>query len=176
MILGSTSRLMYLIALASVWCVLANAQSPANLPHVTLNADNLGPRPIEQVTGANVARNYAIAWGALAQALEQNRAGLLNEQFIGFAKDHLTQRIADQARTGIHVRVVDQGHRLKAVFYALDGAAMQLVDEAQIQMQVYDGSKLIYSDTTPHQYLVLMTPGADRWYVRSLESSPDAAP
>ena len=160
------------VVLAFAFCTCALAQSPSNLPHVTLNADNLGPRPIEQVTGANIARNYAIAWGALAQALEQNRVALLNEQFIGFAKDRLTQRITDQARTGIHVRVVDQGHRLKAMFNSLDGAAMQLIDEAQIQTQIYDGSKLIYSNSSPQHYLVLMTPGSDRWYVRSLEISP----
>jgi urease gamma subunit len=174
MILPRRLLLIHATVLTIAFCVSASAQSAANLPHVTLNADNLGPRPIEQLTGANIARNYAIAWGALAQALEQNRAGLLNEQFIGFAKDRLTQRITDQARTGIHVRIVDQGHRLKAVFYSLDGAVMQLIDEAQIQTQVYDGSKLIYSDTSPQHYLVLMTPGADRWYVRSLETSPSS--
>ena len=154
-------------------CAAASAQSASNLPHVTLNADNLGPRPIEQVTGANIARNYAVAWEALTKALEQNRAALLKEQFIGFAKDRLTQRIADQTRTGIHVRVVDQGHRLKAVFYSLDGAAMQLIDEAQIQTQVYDGSKLIYSDTAPHQYLVLMKDPPARCASSTLAMGPE---
>ena len=52
---------------------------------------------------------------------------------------------------------------------------MQLIDEAQIEIQVFDGSKLIYSDSKPQRYLVLMTPGADRWYVRSLDSAKAAA-
>jgi hypothetical protein len=47
---------------------------------------------------------------------------------------------------------------------------MQLEDTAQLEMQVFDGQKMIYSSTSPRKYLVLMTPGPDRWYVRSLES------
>ena len=158
------------IFLAMVLTVSARAQS---LPQVSLNADNLGPRPIEQLTGTNITRNYSMAWHAMALALEQNQADLLNDQFTGFAKDHLSQRIADQQRNGLRVQVVDKGHHVKAVFYSLDGGAMQLVDDAQISLQVFDGSRLIYSDDAPHRYLVLMTPGADRWYVRSLERASD---
>jgi hypothetical protein len=46
---------------------------------------------------------------------------------------------------------------------------MQLVDEAQLEMQTFDGEKLIDTQSAPRQYMVLMTPGADRWYVRDLE-------
>ena len=46
---------------------------------------------------------------------------------------------------------------------------MQLVDHAQLEIQTYDGSKLIDTQNTPHEYMILMTPGADRWYVRDLE-------
>lgn len=159
-----TSLLMIAIALA------ARAQS---LPQVSLNADNLGPRPIEQLTGTNITRNYSMAWHAIALALEQNRPDLLNDQFTGFAKDHLSQRIADQQRNGLRVQMVDKGHHVKVLFYSLDGGAMQLLDDAQIEVQVFDGSRLIYSDDAPHRYLVLMTPGADRWYVRDLERAPD---
>jgi len=159
-----SSLLVIAIALA------ARAQS---LPQVSLNADSLGPRPIEQLTGTNITRNYSMAWHAMALALEQNRADLLNDQFTGFAKDHLTQRIADQQRNGLRVQMIDKGHRVKALFYSLDGGSMQLLDDAQIEVQVFDGSRLIYSDDAPRRYLVLMTPGADRWYVRYLERAPD---
>jgi glutamine amidotransferase-like uncharacterized protein len=46
---------------------------------------------------------------------------------------------------------------------------MQLVDQAQLEIQIFDGNKLIDTQNVPQQYLVLMTPGADRWYVRDLE-------
>ena len=164
------SYILGISLLAIVFAVAARAQS---LPQVSLNADNLGPRPIEQLTGTNITRNYSMAWHAMALALEQNRTNLLNDQFTGFAKDHLSERITDQQRNGVHVQIVDKGHHVKALFYSLDGGAMQLVDDAQIDVQVFDGSRLIYSDDAPHRYLVLMTPGTDRWYVRYLERASD---
>ena len=88
---------------------------------------------------------------------------------MGFAKDRLTRRIAEQKQTGVHVRIVDHGHQLKAVFYSTDGAAMQLLDQAELEIQTLDGNKLLDTQNAPHQYMVLMTPGADRWYVRDLE-------
>jgi hypothetical protein len=47
---------------------------------------------------------------------------------------------------------------------------MQLEDQAQLEMQIFDGDKMIYSSSSTQNYLVLMTPGSDRWYVRFLES------
>jgi glutamine amidotransferase-like uncharacterized protein len=58
---------------------------------------------------------------------------------------------------------------VKAVFYSTDGSAMQLVDQAQLEVQTFDGNKLIDTQNAPQEYMVLMTPGADRWYVRDLE-------
>jgi len=50
---------------------------------------------------------------------------------------------------------------------------MQLFDQAQLEIQTYDGNKLIDTQNARHEYMVLMTPGADRWYVRDLEEVPD---
>src|ERR1700689_5502112 len=146
--------------------LLAMAQSA---PQVHLDADGLAPRPIEELTGTTIARHYALAWRDLAEALESDRSGRIDEEFVGFAKDRLTHRIAEQAQTGLHVRIVDHGHHLKAVFYSSDGTAMQLLDQAQLEIQTFDGNKLLDTQNAPHQYMVLMTPGADRWYVRDLE-------
>ena len=70
---------------------------------------------------------------------------------------------------------MDHGHHVKAVFYSLDGGEMQLEDESQIEVRVMDGPKTIHATNSTQKYLVLMTPGADRWYVRSLELVPDNA-
>ena len=78
-----------------------------SLPQVQLNADSIAPRPIEELTGRNVTRDYAYAWRDLAVALDNNNAGLLDAYFTGFAKDNFSQRIADQKRTGVHARYVD---------------------------------------------------------------------
>ena len=159
-------------------CTLAvapwsQAQSaPLQSPEVYLDADGLKPRAIEELTGTSLVRDYATAWRDLEQALDSGRDERLGEEFVGFAKDHLMQRVAEQRQTDIHVRVVDHGHRLKAVFYSTDGTAMQLVDRAELEVQTYDGSKLLDTQKVPHDYVVLMTPGADRWYVRDLEEVP----
>ncbi len=152
-------------------CVLAIAQSsaPIDLPQVHLDADGLAPRPIEELTGTTIARHYALAWRDMAEALESDRSARIDEEFVGFAKDRLTQRIAEQELAGVHVRIVDHGHQLKAVFYSTDGTAMQLLDQAQLEIQTFDGNKLLDTQNAPHEYIVLMTPGADRWYIRDLE-------
>jgi hypothetical protein len=152
-------------------CVLVIAQSsaPTQLPQVHLDADGLAPRPIEELTGTTIARHYALAWRDLAEALESDRSGRIDEEFVGFAKDRLVKRIIEQEQAGVHVRIVDHGHHLKAVFYSSDGTAMQLLDQAQLEIQTFDGNKLLDTQNAPRQYMVLMTPGADRWYIRDLE-------
>ena len=147
---------------------LAMAQSSA-APQVRLDADGLAPRTVEELTGATIARHYALAWRDMAKALDSSRADTLDDEFIGFAKDRLAQRISDQQRTGVHVRIIDHGHNLKAVFYSSDGTVMQLVDHAELEIQTFDGNKLLDMQNAPREYMVLMTPGADRWYVRDLE-------
>jgi hypothetical protein len=145
----------------------------AGLPSVVLNADQIGPRaPIEELTGRNIARDYARAWQALAFALEQNQPGPLEGNLAGFAHDTYVHRIAEQQKSGLHVRIIDHGHKLVAGFYAPNGDAMQLHDTAQLEIQVFDASKMIQQETIAAHYLVLMTPAADRWVVRLLEEVP----
>lgn len=153
--------------------VLSLAAVAQSSPQVHLDAEGLGPRPIEELTGTTIAHHYAQAWSNMAAALETNRTARLGEEFVGQARDRLKQRIADQAKTGVHVRIVDHGHQLKAVFYSTDGAAMQLIDQAQLEIQTFDGSKLLDADNAPRRYMVIMTPGADRWYVRDFEEIPN---
>jgi hypothetical protein len=150
---------------------LAMAQSSPQiqLPQVHLDAAGLAPRPIEELTGTTIARHYARAWRDLVGALESDRAEGLGEEFVGSAKDRLMRRIGEQKQASMHVRIVDRGHHLKAVFYSTDGTAMQLLDQAQLEIQTFDGNKLLDTQNAPHEYIVLMTPGADRWYVRDLE-------
>jgi hypothetical protein len=150
-------------------CALAIGQS---LPQVHLDATGLSPRPIEELTGTTIARYYALAWRDMVWALEFSRTERLDEEFVGFAKDRLIKRIGEQEQAGVHVRIVDHGHHLKAVFYSSDGAAMQLLDQAQLEIQTFDGNKLLDTQDATHEYIVLMTPGADRWYIRDIEEVP----
>jgi len=167
--------LLWTAFLAGAFTLLAGesalvSASAASLPKVVLHAESIAPRSIEQRTGEMVTHNYAQAWQDLASCVEANRTDLLKDFFTGEAKTRLTHLVADQRKAGLRTHYEDHGHEVKAVFYSPDGGEMQLEDTAQLEMQVFDGQKMIYSSTSPRKYLVLMTPGADRWYVRSLES------
>lgn len=140
------------------------------LPQVELNADNIGPRPIEELTSQVVTRDYALAWQTMSMALQNSRADLLDEYFTGWAKDNLSKLISNEDQTGVHIRYVDHGHKLEGLFYAPGGDAMQLRDTATLEIQTLDGDKVIHSDQVTLHYLVLMTPGADRWLVRDLQA------
>lgn len=153
-----------------------NVSADGSLPQVSLNADNLGPRSIEERTSQVIPRDYANAWQTMAQALDQNRSDLLDGYFTGLAKQHFLQLISDQKKTGVRIRYQDHGHKLDAVFYSPAGDAMQLRDHAHLEIDVMDGDKVIHNEEVNLQYTVLMTPGADRWLVRDLETVPEAKP
>jgi 2-keto-3-deoxy-L-rhamnonate aldolase RhmA len=57
-----------------------------------------------------------------------------------------------------------------AVFYAPEGDVIELHDTAEYDYQILDGSKSIHSEHAVVHYVVLMTPGADRWVVRQLQA------
>lgn len=140
------------------------------LPHVEFNADNIGPRQIEDLTTKSVPRDYGFAWQTMEQALDENRPGLLDGYFTGLAKQDLSDRVKLQAKSGMRTRYQDRGHKLEAIFYAPAGDAMQLRDRAQFDLQVLDGDKVIYEEPAHAEYIVLMTPGADRWMVRQMQA------
>jgi hypothetical protein len=162
------------IGVATV-CLTPGVVASADLPRVTLSAGSLAPRPIEQRTGTAVAHDYAQAWHDLAICLDENRTDLLDDHFAGEAKRQLALRVADQKTSHLRTRYVDGGHKVKAIFYSVDGGEMQLLDEAQLEIRVVDGDKLISTSTSTQKYIVLMTPGSDRWYVRFLQSVGDNA-
>lgn len=146
------------------------ATADDDLPHVKFNTDNIGPRPIEDLTSKSVPRDYALAWQTMEQSLNQNRPGLLDGYFTGFEKQDLTKRVNTQEKSGLHTRYTDRGHKLDAVFYSPSGDVMELRDHAQFDMQILDGGKVIYDQPVSEEFVVLMTPGADRWLVRQLQA------
>ena len=168
------SYLQCALAVLVVTLVCSNrwARAADALPQVQLRADSIAPRPIEELTGKNITRDYAYAWQTLAQALDQNRTDLLEAYFTGFARDAFAHVIADQKKTRVRVRYVDHGHHVEAFFYSPNGDAMQLRDDAQLEIQVFDNGKMIRQEQVGLHYLVLMTPAADRWVVRLLEAVP----
>lgn len=144
----------------------------ANAPQVQFDISHIGPRQMEDVTGRNIPRDWGRAWQTLALALEQNRPDLLGRYFTGLAQQKLAAAIATQVKTGLRTRYVDHGHRLAAYFYSPDGGALELHDTADLEIQIFDGNDLVHSDRVTLHYIGLMTPAADHWEVRLLESVP----
>jgi hypothetical protein len=101
---------------------------------------------------------------------------LLEGYFTGIAKQDLINRVRSQIKSGMRTRYRDRGHRLEAIFYAPAGDAMQLRDRAQLDIQVLDEDKVIYDEPVNVEYIVLMTPGADRWLVRQMQATQGEKP
>jgi hypothetical protein len=168
--------LVFAMMLLGVLAYHLRAAADDDLPRVQLNADNLGPRPIEDLTSKSVQRDYALAWQTLAQALSSNKTGLLDGYLTGLAKQDFGKRINSQIKSGLQTRYTDRGHKLEALFYSPAGDVMELRDHAQFDVQVLDGGKVIYEEPVNAQFMVLMTPGADRWLVRQLQATSGEKP
>jgi len=159
------------ILLLDVVAYRLRATADDELPRVQLNADNIGPRPIEDLTSKTVQRDYALAWQTMEQAVSENKSGLLDGYLTGLAKEDFTKRVDSQIKSGLHAHYTDRGHKLDALFYSPSGDAMELRDHAQLDVQILDGGKVIYDEPVNAEFMVLMTPGADRWLVRQIQAA-----
>jgi hypothetical protein len=142
---------------------------PSTVP-VTLDTQNVGPRDMEELTAKSIQRSYAAAWAELSNALDRNQPSLLDAHFTGFARTNFATRIADQRKLGLHTRFVDRGHKTTAVLYPADGLSIQLRDEAQLEVQVFDGDKLLSAQAVTRHYIVVLTPAETSWKIRILQA------
>lgn len=160
------------LAIAAVSLCVSWAFAADSSPQVTLNVSKSTPREVETLTERSLVRDYKFAWANLDLALESNSAGPLNELFVGPANAWLKQAVATQKKSGITSRYLNQTHKVDAVFYAPEGDVIELHDTAEYDLQILDGSKTIHNEHSIVHYVVLMTPGADRWVIRQLQSVP----
>jgi hypothetical protein len=167
-----------LIAFALLICLTSASFSAdtdntaAAAVQVQWNARNAGPRTVEALTERGILRDYRFAWTSMAQALAFNTSDPLQGPFTGPAKRWLQETVASQQKTGLNQRYLDQNHKLEAVFYAPEGDVIELQDTAEYQRQVLDGNKTILVEHVVVHFVVLMTPGADRWVIRQLQAVP----
>ena len=143
-----------------------------NPPQVTLDASKASPRSVEPLTQRAIIRDYKFAWTSLESALESNSAGPLNGPFAGTANAWLRAAISSQQSSGITSHYLNQHHKLDAVFYAPVGDVIELHDTAEYDFEIHDGGKTIHNEHAIVHYVVLMTPGADRWVIRQLQAVP----
>lgn len=146
----------------------------ADQPNVRVEPAHLqGPRQLNDQTQTAVIRDYLQAWQSVGAALEQNRADLLNRDFVGTAKDRLSDTIHDQVTMGISTRYLDLSHDLQIAFYSPEGLSVQLVDNVEYEVQVLDHGKTQATQKMHARYVVVMTPAEVRWRVRIFQAEPE---
>jgi len=160
------------IALSFFLAGAISSSAADSIPEVSLDSTKSAPRSVESLTQKSIVRDYKLAWASLTQALESNSAAPLTGLFEASASEWLTERVSGQQRSGLTSRYSNQSHKLQAVFYAQEGDVIELHDTAEYDIQILDGSNTIHAEHVLERYVVLMTPGADRWVIRQLQSVP----
>ncbi len=139
-----------------------------------LSALAAGPtaRPLEKQTETAAIRDYLQAWETMRGALKQNRADLLDADFVGTAKDKLAATIQEQANLGMRTLYQDRAHDIKVTFYSPDGLSIQLVDNLEYDVQVLDHDKVEGTEQVRAHCIAVLTPSEVRWRVRILQVEP----
>jgi hypothetical protein len=144
----------------------ASALMPAQAAVRIETADLQGPRLLQEQTRRAVIRDYLQSWQSLTAALEQNRANLLDPDFVGAARDTLTSTIQQQSALGISTRYQDRAHDLQVVFYSPEGLSIELTDNVEYDVQLLDHGKVKATQHVSARYVIVMTPAEVRWRVR----------
>lgn len=156
-----------LVVATSIYSIAADSA-----PQIAINMSKAAPRAMEPLTERAIVRDFTFAWENMSRALASNSTGPLNGIFEGNASSFLTDAVHSQRRTGITSHYLNQNHKVDAVFYSPEGDILELHDTAEYDLEIHDGDKTIDSQHVIAHYVVLMTPGADRWVVRQLQAVP----
>lgn len=146
----------------------------ADQPSVQVEPPNLqGSRSLEKQTESSVVRDYLQSWQSFASAMEQNRPDLLDPDFVGTARDKLSNTIEEQTKLGIRTHYQLLSHDLRIVFYSPEGLSIQLIDNVEYDEQVLDHDKVLTTQRVQTRYIVVLTPAEMRWRVRIFQAGPE---
>jgi hypothetical protein len=158
-----------LFVLAAGGLRYAGAQAAVRVePADTTNTVNMRDQ-----TATAAIQNYLDAWRSVKTAFEQNRAGLLDQDFIGTAKDKLSETIRQQSALGIRTSYQDRAHDIQIVFYSPEGLSLELKDSVDYDVQVLDHDQAATTQHLKATYIVVMTPTETRWRVRVFQAEHD---
>ena len=150
--------------------VLASGMAAAQ-PEVAVDTSQLkGPRPLEEQTKAAAIRDYLESWRGMNDAFQQNRADILDEYFVGTAKEKLANAIDEQAKAGVHTRYRDRSHHIQFLFYSPEGLSIEMTDDAEYDVQIFDYDKPVATVPASARYIIVLTPSEVRWRVRVMQA------
>lgn len=129
-----------------------------------------GPRQLADQTAKAVVQDYVDSWQTLHEALGQNRVDALDRDFVGAAKDKLTETIQQQSKFGLRTNYQDRSHDIQIVFYSPEGLSIELTDNVEYDQQVLDHDKVLTTQHMTARYVVVLTPSETRWRVRVLQA------
>jgi hypothetical protein len=135
-----------------------------------------GSRAIEKQTETAVFRDYLQSWKTLQSALDKNQSALLDQSFVGTARDKLANTIDEQLKLGIHTHYQDRSHELQIVFYSPEGLSIQIIDTVEYEQQVFDHDKIMVTKPIRNRYLIVLTPTETRWKVRIFQAEAGSEP
>jgi len=159
---------------ASICGLVLSSYAADSALQIQLDTKKASPRAVESLTERGILRDYRFAWTSMSQALELSTLDPLEGPFAGEAKRVLRDTVVSQQHSGLSQQYVNQNHRVEAVFYSPEGDVMELHDTAEYELRVSDGGKIIHDEKVVMHFVVLMTPGADRWVIRQLQAVPQS--
>jgi len=154
------------IAAASTHCA---AQATVHVQPASVQ----GPRTLQERTSSAVVRDYLQSWRSFSVAFEQNRADLLDSDFVGTAKDQLAATIMQQTKLGMRARYQDRSHDIQIVFYSPEGQSVELIDKVEYDVQIIDRDKVKATQRVTGRYIVVLTPAEVRWRVRVFQEESE---
>ena len=158
-----------------ILCTVLTAASASLLAQATVHieaADLQGSRPLQEQTGRAAIRDYLQSWQSLSAAFEQNRTDLLDPDFVGSAKDTLAATIQQQKALGITTHYQDRTHDLQLVFYSPEGLSIELTDNVEYDVQLFDHGRVKTVQHVSARYVIVLTPAEVRWRVRVFQGTP----
>jgi hypothetical protein len=165
-----TRSVLVLSSVVAAAATLGAAQATVHVEPTKLQ----GPRPLQEQTQAAAVRDYLEAWQTVRASFERNDAGLLDRDFVGTAHDKLADSIHQQASVGVRTQYQDKSHDLKIEFYSPEGLSLQMSDNVEYDVQVFDHEKPLTTQHVSARYIVVMTPAEVRWRVRVFQAQPQA--
>jgi hypothetical protein len=156
-------KFLLILCMGSASSALRADQAAVRVERMNLQ----GSRPLSDQSKAAVIRDYLQAWQGF------HAAQLLDADFVGTAKDKLSDTVQEQGKLAIRTRYQDRSHDLQIVFYSPDGMSVELTDKVVFDVQVIDHQKVIATQRESARYLVVLTPAEVRWRVRVFQSMPE---